>query len=253
VCFSVHTWTIRNYGHPDTLVHAPNGVGVSILLSGLVAPVVQAYFADRLRVLSKSISTRIITCTLWVFAFLRCLGAVAVASLSIKIFRLDEFEHNYRWLIATFLSVGTFSDIVICTILLQHVHPKFSHNKALVASVIDQLIAWTIRNGAVLCIISITTLVSFLAVHNAFIWHSIFAVLTRLFANFFLSSLNSRSKKPNTDTTSTEPSTLYTFSDILSTPRFAAPSVKENPTMMSSTADPLSTLMSEDETYSRRG
>jgi hypothetical protein len=91
----------------------------------------QAYFADRLRVLSTSTYTRIATYTLWGFAFLRCLGSFAVASLSIKVFSLDQFEHDFRWLIATFLAVGTFSDIVICTILLQHVHPKFSPNKAL--------------------------------------------------------------------------------------------------------------------------
>ena len=42
VCFVVHTWTIKHYGHPESLVHAPHGLGISILLSGFVAPVVQA-------------------------------------------------------------------------------------------------------------------------------------------------------------------------------------------------------------------
>jgi uncharacterized membrane protein YhhN len=82
-------------------------------------------------VLSTSTYTRIATYTLWVFTFFPCLGSFTVAVLAIKVFSLDDFEHDFRWLIATFLAVGTFSDILICTILLQHVHPKFSPNKAL--------------------------------------------------------------------------------------------------------------------------
>ena len=84
--------------------------------------------------MSSSIYTRFATWTLWFFAFLRCLGSFAVAAECLKVFSLDQFEHDFRWLIATFLAAGTFSDIVVCAILLHHVHPKFSPNKALWAS-----------------------------------------------------------------------------------------------------------------------
>jgi hypothetical protein len=181
--------SILEYGQPEVLASPPIGFYVAILFSGLIASLVQAFFADTIREMCEQ---PYVFLGCWLLSFLRFLGIVVIIAEALKVKSFIQFEDDWRWLFAATFTIGTCNDIIIAVVLCVYMRPRRSDDNSSVADFVRQVSAWGMENGLITSAVSVTLLISFLASRNTFIWFSVYNILTRLFANTLLSFLNSR-------------------------------------------------------------
>ncbi|KAJ7800094.1 hypothetical protein B0H13DRAFT_2390608 [Mycena leptocephala] len=101
--------TITFYGQPSHVLSPPLSEKIPILFSGLIYSIVQTFFANRVRVLSRQWYTMALACVLGLFRFI---GDVWIGALLVKYARLTVLL-EWRWLITTSLSLDLCTDLLI--------------------------------------------------------------------------------------------------------------------------------------------
>ncbi|KAJ7110614.1 hypothetical protein C8R44DRAFT_883745 [Mycena epipterygia] len=171
---SLYVMVITDYGHPERLAHLPASLFVATSLGGLVSSSVQSFFAYRIYALSNSLW---IPCICWALSVFR----VVPSSIS-----------AFNWLFVTVWTVSVVNDVLIAGTLVFLLYRERGHARKRTTAVVDKLIAWTIETGVVTSIAGIIMLGFFAWMRSNFIWMAWFLVITRLFSNSLLASLNSR-------------------------------------------------------------
>ncbi|KAG5726752.1 hypothetical protein E4T56_gene15195 [Termitomyces sp. T112] len=186
---SIYFITVVKYGQKQFINQFPVSLIAVVALSGIIGPAIQAFFADRLR---RLCSSWIIPSICWIFSVLRCITLMAVAGAAYTSDSITDFREKWVWLLTSSLAISTAADMIIafysCYYLWQRRDRGFKKTKRLV----DQLILWTIQTGLLTSIGTVTMLILFVAVHN-FAWMAVFFVISRLFSNSLVASLNARS------------------------------------------------------------
>ncbi|KAF7964569.1 hypothetical protein HWV62_5600 [Athelia sp. TMB] len=187
--------TILNYSNPVGVITAPASLGVGIMCSAFIGPVVQAWFAYRVLKFSGSFY---IPVACWFLSALRCASTISVAIEALQGGEVRAFEETYRWLLIFILAVGAAVDILIAASLCYYFR-KHSRAGGVFAKTMNQLMIWTIETGLLTSVTAVSMLVCFLTMQDNYVWIAIFTFLAKLFSNTFLAALNARSdKRPET-------------------------------------------------------
>ncbi|KAL5482792.1 hypothetical protein ACEPAI_9387 [Sanghuangporus weigelae] len=112
--------------------------------------------------------------------------------LTIQAFHLETFaeQPKIKWLTTAVLATSVFTDLVIAaslTYFLHHLRNAFSAN-----TLVNDLIAYSLETGAITSVCGIATLVSFDILPTTFVYLSFFFVLSKLYSNSLLATLNTR-------------------------------------------------------------
>jgi len=165
---------------------------IAVLFSGCIATVVQAYFADRLRIISGRLVVPLI---FYALAAVRFMGWVWASVHSImtglRLEREGGKDSSWVWPIVVLLGAGAFLDVALAAFVCYY----FSTSRAkagFTAPVMDKLMFWSIQNGLLTGLAGLTTAICLQAMPDNFVWIAVFMILTRLFSNSFLASLNAR-------------------------------------------------------------
>ncbi|KAJ7080735.1 hypothetical protein B0H15DRAFT_953339 [Mycena belliarum] len=188
-----YTMVITNYAHPERLANIPKSLGLSSLFNAVIAPCVQVFFALRIYRLSKLLYIPIVAGTL---SLLYSLATVALVVIGLEFSPFTRYLDRWGWLMDTAWGIAAANDVIIAATLvfwLGRRRETRSSNDTTTA-VVDKLIAWTIV-----------------------IWIAWYMVTTRLYANTFLASLNSRATLRTTMTT-LPPSPSFALSPTTSYP-----------------------------------
>ncbi|KAF7290103.1 hypothetical protein HMN09_01315500 [Mycena chlorophos] len=190
---AVYFYAVTNYGNPLSLLgKMPVPLGLSVVLSGGITSIVQAFFAYRIWTLASNRFVRIIPVVLWASGLVYFVASFAGTVLAIEATSIPVFIEKYGWLLLAPWIMNLINDnsitISLVILLLYTRNTGFSKTTALV----DQLIKWTIETGMITSIFSILNLVFYQTQTDNFIWIGIQFVKARLFANSLLASLNSR-------------------------------------------------------------
>ncbi|RDB25520.1 hypothetical protein Hypma_006316 [Hypsizygus marmoreus] len=192
-CHSVYFVTVTKYGQPETLDRFPVSLIAAVVLSGLIGPATQAFFAYRVHRLSQQ---WIIPCLCWLLSFLRCLSLLAISVAAFTTDTIAHFKIKWWWLLASSLAISTAVDIIIagslCFYLWARRRTAFRGTKTMV----DRLIMWSIQTGLLTSIATVTMLILFLSASN-FAWLAVFFIISRLFSNSLMASLNARTSFRN--------------------------------------------------------
>ena len=132
--------TILNYANPVGVITAPASLGVGIMCSAFIGPVVQAWFAYRVLKFSGSFY---IPVACWFLSALRCASTISVAIEALQGGEVRAFEDTYRWLLIFILAVGAAVDILIAASLCYYFR-KHSRAGGVFAKTMNQLMIWTI-------------------------------------------------------------------------------------------------------------
>ncbi|KAF8071611.1 hypothetical protein FPV67DRAFT_884030 [Lyophyllum atratum] len=185
---SVYWMTVINYGRSETLMDFSPSLIAAVVLSGIIGPSIQAFFAHRVHRLSRRL---IIPCICWLLSVLRCISVCAVAAAAHIAGNVIDFTRNWKWLLASSLAISTVVDVLIagslCFYLWHGRESTFQRTKRMV----DRLIVWSIQTGLLTSIGTLTMLILFLAVAN-FAWIAVFFIISRLFSNSLMATLNAR-------------------------------------------------------------
>ncbi|KAF9483732.1 hypothetical protein BDN70DRAFT_873332 [Pholiota conissans] len=190
VSYEVYHATIILYGQPQLLTTF-DALGSVTAIGGVITLLVQGFFAMRLyRVLPKPYSYIGIFCVF--LSIIRCAAAIYLTSQAVSAANIEEYRDHMAWLITALLVVGAAVDVIIAVAMLYYLAKKRTQGLERIASVIDRLIAYTIRTGLLTSVAAVIMLICFKTMPQNLVWLALYTFLAKLYSNSLLSSLNSR-------------------------------------------------------------
>lgn len=186
---AVYYYTIRSSCNFRDLTLMAWSVEVSTALAGFIALIVQTYFCMRVLRITEN---RLLAAGCWLLALLRMAFSAGITATMARDGTLAVVHtRTFKWLVVCILGVGTVSDIAIaasiCIGLLRR-RTGFLESDRLV----DRLVAYTIGSGLLTSIVAVLEITMYLSMDN-FLWIAFFTIISKMFSNSLLASLNQRS------------------------------------------------------------
>lgn len=184
--------TVTKFGHEDALAVTtmPAGYAWSIIFSGSVGSIVEAFFAHRMYALSKSLYLPSLA---WALASFRFVGSMFAAAKVFGNISLDVFSTRWRWLITSCFAAGAGADLIVAIGQCYYIYrEKRVAMGRTTMKLLDRLLAYTVETGLVLSMSAVVILVIWGTTPHSFWWFGIFLFYTEVFANSFMASLNTR-------------------------------------------------------------
>jgi len=182
----LYGYVITHYMQPEFLAVATWQFDVSVIVTSLVAFIIQSYFMWRTWVLTKSY---LLTGTIFILALLSLAFGLACGA---ETFILKDYMKFvvFRWGVGAWLGASAACDLVVAGALcwtLWHSKTGFKPTDSL----LDRLIVWTLNTGLLTSVVAVIDLICFGTMNNLI--HFAFNVtLAKLYANMFVATLNQR-------------------------------------------------------------
>ncbi|KDR74778.1 hypothetical protein GALMADRAFT_280164 [Galerina marginata CBS 339.88] len=189
ICQSFYFFTVSRYGNPEALSKLPMTFDVAILLSAIIATIVQFFFIQRVRDLSGK---PYIPMLCWTASSIRFVLTIVGASNAFKMITLSQYEAEWDWLYITVLVVDALVDLTIAMSLTYYLKKQRVNAQKSTSYLIDRLTGWTIQTGLVTSLAAMCIPICYLAMRTNFIWLAIFLIWARVLSNSLLASLNGR-------------------------------------------------------------
>jgi len=184
----VYFYDVSHYGDVLVFLEKPAWtLSVQVILGALAGAIVKGCFG--LRVWKFSKHNYFITATIMLMA----LGQLAFAFVfTIKSFHLRLSQaSDLKGIATSSLALGTATDILTAGSLSYFLH-KMRTGYAQSDSLINRLILYSVNNGFITSACSITVLILYNLMPNNFIFMGFYFVLSKLYANSCLATLNTR-------------------------------------------------------------
>ncbi|KAJ7700357.1 hypothetical protein B0H17DRAFT_1047065 [Mycena rosella] len=187
--------TVTFYDRPPSqeIATPPHSLVLVILFSGVSSTVVQAFYANRIRVLSGTWYLMVICFALIIASLIGALVLMAMLwrSSSALIFLQSQVE----WEMIVLSSVGPAVDILIATSMcfylwrLRKAEPEFRRTQ----NTLDTLILWTVETTLLTSLAAIIQIVLFLT-RKDMSFMAFYIIQPKLFSNSMLAVLNGRTQ-----------------------------------------------------------
>ncbi|GAA5945091.1 hypothetical protein JCM10213_001555 [Rhodosporidiobolus nylandii] len=189
-CYTIYLWTVTNYGNLAIMVHSPWSFTWDPFLTGVVAFVVQSFYAWRVYIVSKRqwyIPAFIMVLSLLQLAF--AAGSTwKIYLLNTEFARFGEFQYG----VATWLLAAAAADIIITSSLIYYLRAATSNDHQRSTSIVQKIIRLTVETNGLTCLFAVADAILFVAMPAAS-WHVIPNLsLVKLYTNGCLVSLNAR-------------------------------------------------------------
>ncbi|PPQ72063.1 hypothetical protein CVT24_008291 [Panaeolus cyanescens] len=189
IVHALYLLNVTHYGDPSAVILPPNTLFVAAVFSAIIALVVQGFFAYRIRRFSEKWTLATIC---WLLVLLRLTFSIVVIIKGFQMTSIAQFVRDSQVALTVMLSVSVGCDVVIAGSMCYYLNRQRSAFNKNTSKIIDKIIAWTIETGLASSVTGIVMLVCFLRFPHKFIWVSAFVLLSRIFANSLLASLNAR-------------------------------------------------------------
>jgi len=189
VCATMWDYLIRNYGDTQTIDHYPWTLPITIICTAILTFMVHCFFAQRIFTFSKRNWWN--TGPILVLAVCRLSFASVTTSEMLRLGSFAEFKRNFRWVFTLGLAFSSAIDLVITVSMCYYLRSSRSTSLSM-NDVIDQLIIYTFENGAITCASTIISMICWLASPGNLVFMGIHFVISKLYANSLLATLNTR-------------------------------------------------------------
>ncbi|KAF4612693.1 hypothetical protein D9613_011775 [Agrocybe pediades] len=182
---------ITRWGNTAIATEAfPRSFAFSILLSGVIGTIVQCFFAERIRALSRSI---VIPAACWALSFVRAVLVIMATYEAFVTTSVSLFEKQWKWLVVTILTLGSAVDFLLAALLCFYIkQAHISNDYPGTSFVLKRVFYWTLETGLITGLAGILIVICLVAFPRNFSWIAIYTVLVRLFSNSLFASLNGR-------------------------------------------------------------
>ncbi|GBE85756.1 hypothetical protein SCP_0802780 [Sparassis crispa] len=184
-------YTIVDFGDLPAVAHIIWSAGVTVMLSVLIAAVVQTFFIRRIWILSRRF--KLVTVVPGVLLFIRVAFGLATASLSYLLPAWIEFRASIGPLftVTCGLSLSALVDLIVATVSIYYLwHSRTGFERT--DHIIRSLITYVVNTGALTMVVSVSTLLTFVLLSDNLIFVGLAAVQSKLYANSFMATLNAR-------------------------------------------------------------
>ncbi|KAJ6564716.1 hypothetical protein B0H19DRAFT_1259133 [Mycena capillaripes] len=141
VWHGIYSMTVTFYGQPQHLANPPPTLASTLVSETVIVAVVQIYFINRIRLVSKKWLLPALCSILTLFRAGACVAMLAVVLINANLFILSE---RFRWLMCASLGSGTAVDVLVtfalCYYLWQARASRFKKTRRMA----DKLITWSI-------------------------------------------------------------------------------------------------------------
>ncbi|KAE9391781.1 hypothetical protein BT96DRAFT_297907 [Gymnopus androsaceus JB14] len=186
ICHALYIMTVSWFTQPENLVILPVSVDASVLLSGLIGPLEQAWFIHRLYTFSKN---KVLTGVCCILSFLRIFGSVALSGVSLQRLMLLEFDQKYWWLLMSIVIVGTLNDGLLAGSLAWYLNKSKNQTVARATnSVLNHLIMWVVETSAITSVATVSMMICFFTMPANLVYIGAYVCLAKLYANALLAS-----------------------------------------------------------------
>ncbi|KAJ7105851.1 hypothetical protein C8R44DRAFT_886312 [Mycena epipterygia] len=189
ICNAMYIITVVQYGHPELLAIVPDSLNLAIILSGFIGPMEQVWFAYRVYKFSKRYYLPVF-CT--VLSVTRACGSVALGTIALQRMPILVFVNKWGWLIIFLLMIGALTDIILVAALCYPLSTWRGDGFIRMNHLINRLMRWSIETGLVTSVGATALLICFITKPETYNWIAISVVLSKLFSNSLLFSLNVR-------------------------------------------------------------
>ncbi|KAI0784420.1 hypothetical protein C8Q75DRAFT_396192 [Abortiporus biennis] len=224
VCITDWEYLIAHSGSPATNIHW--SVAATVVLTAVMIFLINCFYASRIWI-SKPVSLLsipsswpaivgnrqwILVAPIVLLAFVRLgtgIGKHAFLSLrsykihvllssvagGIQMARLNtwqRFRDQSGWLFTLGLALSAALDVLVTSTMITLLKRNRTGFSTYMDEVIDTISVYTIENGLLTCITMIVTLVCWLTMSDNLIFLALYFVISKLFANSFLATLNAR-------------------------------------------------------------
>jgi len=188
ICHTAYTYLVSHFGQPEFLGTMVNTLIIEVFFNGMVALLVQSFFARRVWILSKH--SYVLTGAVMSFVIAEFVAVFYYAARGASFTTLGDLS-TLKALSITVNALAAAGDLLIAVILcwiLQTSRTGFSKSD----TVITKLIAISINTGLVTSICAILSLLTIVVFPVAFIYITFYFTLGRLYSNSLLATLNAR-------------------------------------------------------------
>ncbi|KAF7375312.1 hypothetical protein MSAN_00418000 [Mycena sanguinolenta] len=190
---ALYDYCIDFFGDDTRLEYIPWSVALSVVVTAIQTVIVHWYFAHK--IYKSSGQNWFITGPIVLLAFLRLVAATVSTTEMIRLHMYSAFNHRYPgWVFTTGLSLSALVDIII-TVSLCYLLQKMRQRTAAcapMAQVVNTLTLYTLENGFLTCVTTTASLICWLAMPKNLVFMGLHFIISKLYANSLLISLNTR-------------------------------------------------------------
>ncbi|KAI0741865.1 hypothetical protein C8Q80DRAFT_1196714 [Daedaleopsis nitida] len=180
---------ITNYFNPTIFLEAPVWSMRFLPVPGSIAALItQTFFARRVYMIDRRFRPVAIIATILTLAFTVCY--CALTGLGWNAANINEFL-KYSWLASLGSSLIMVADLMLTSVLIYFLRTNRT-GVTRTDSLLDILIMYAISSGLVICVFNILNVAFSLAWSDNLVYAAISMILTKLYSNSFLVSLNAR-------------------------------------------------------------
>ncbi|OJA18502.1 hypothetical protein AZE42_07593 [Rhizopogon vesiculosus] len=188
VCTTSWIYMIQWFGDEDKIDNIPIPLATSVALTAFLTLIVHCFFAHRIHKLTHNdwrISVPIV-----VFAFLRLVAAIISTVEMIHLQTLSAFRRDVGWVFTVGLSLSCVVDVLVALVLCVTLRSSRSSYSNM-DRIINSIILYTLENNSLTSAATIISMICWVTMPNL-VFLGIHFVLSKLYANSLLATLNSR-------------------------------------------------------------
>ncbi|KAK7461007.1 hypothetical protein VKT23_008934 [Stygiomarasmius scandens] len=189
----VYALTVTDWGNVFALLNErPAALTVTFYLCSAITPLVESFYLYRIyRFAGPRVSYAVLVASGVVWA--RYAGWLFLSVQVLRLGLLDgRFLERWSWLMTLQLSLGAFMDALIAITIVWFLRKRTFEEVDGPSRLVTRVVRWTIQTGAIASAAFLTTLTTFVCLKNTFVWLGLLAILSKIFSNCFVASLNGR-------------------------------------------------------------
>jgi hypothetical protein len=192
ICASIWYYFITYFGDPERIAIIPWPIAFTVLLTAVITFIVHCFFAGK--ILRSSQNNWYIVVPIIFLSFLRSFAATVTTVEMTRLKHYSDYAKPYPgWVFTTGLALSTTVDILIMLSLcfyLQRLRSRMGSTSMI--KLVDTLTLYTLENGALTCVATTASLICWLKMNNNLVFLGLHFMITKLYANSLLASLNTR-------------------------------------------------------------
>lgn len=188
ICVAEWSYFIAHWNDVDIVDWIPWGIAATVALTAIMTFVVQCFFAYRVYTVSRHKIH--IALPLGVIALARLVAALVSTVMMIRYQSYAIFRSRVGWVFTLGLTLSALLDILVAGSLCYYLR-KNRNGFSSMDAVINTLTFYTVQNGSLTFVATLIALICWVSLRNL-VFLALHFVITKLYANAFLSTLNAR-------------------------------------------------------------
>lgn len=181
-------YLIFHFGDLEQIDYITWNLALTVAFTAVLTFLVHCFLAHRIWRLSRR--NLYLTIPIVTLAVLRLVSACATTGEMTRIHSFTRFKAEFRWLFTLGLALSSTVDILITASLFILLYGNRTGTRLNV--VIDSLIRYTFETGSLTCAGTIVTMICWLSISHSLIFMGLHFVISKLYANSLLVTLNTR-------------------------------------------------------------